>query len=1008
MPLHKPSLEIEWVLRLLSELYALENVTQCKSLPGERDQNFRVESEQGCYVLKVFNGLEDKELLQAQSEILDRLDGLGICPKIKPTVEGDGIARIEHKGQSYWVRMVSYLEGRTLSSVKYKSPELLRLLGRQVASIGESLEGFDHPALHFDFDWCLEKGVAVVTEHRSLVENAEVLSRVDVLMERFQRHTSPLLSQLAKSVIHNDVNDGNVIVECSPENVFLDSLSGIIDVGDATFSWTIGELAIAIAYAVLESIDPLADAVEMVKGYHSVRPLSCLELDSLFGLVCLRLCVSVCMAAKQTKVCPDDEYLRISQQPIELTLPTLVEIPFGVASAKFRVACGFPACDSHDAVTSWLKENTHQFEFVLQPKPIIEEMVLIDWSVESPLQDNVLELDLQAADRKITELLAGGKMGVGRYCEPRLVYASEQFSSVGERRTIHLGVDLFADAGTRVVAPQDGKIVVLHEIDKELDYGTLLILWHETDEGEGFYTLYGHLDWASTQHLSIGSAVNQGDVIAELGSSTVNGGWSPHLHFQVMLDLLDFENDFPGVGKASELDAWMQLCPNPNLILGLPYELTTYQAKSVTELVQSRKKQLGANLSLGYWNPVNVVRGKAQYVFDQDGRKFLDAYNNVPHVGHCHPAVIEAAHRQMNLVNTNTRYLHGNILQFAEFLAATMPDPLSVCYILNSASEANELAMRMMRCVTGAKDLIVLEGAYHGHTSGLIDISPYKHDGPGGAGGPSWVHTAPIADVFRGEFRDPQTAGKKYAEKLGQICEEIKKSGRGLSGFIAESCPSVGGQIIFPSGYLESVYRTIREHGGICVADDVQTGYGRLGEAFYGFEMQGVVPDIVVLGKPIGNGHPLAALVTTPEIADQFNNGMEFFSTFGGNNVSCAVGQAVLDVVQTEGLQQHALEVGRQLLSGMRSLQSQFEIIADVRGSGLFLGMELVRDRVTLEPADREASFISNRMRDRGILIGTDGPLHNVLKIRPPMPFNQADGSRLLEVLESCFEELYV
>lgn len=1007
MPLQKPSLSTESVLRLLSDLYGLKNVSACIDLPGERDQNFKIDSEQGQFVLKVFSADENEELLIAQSQMLQRLAPLEICPAIKFTLDGLAFAQIDVDSESYWVRMVSYLEGRTLSSIRYKSPKLLRDLGHQVARLNDTLSGFDHPALHYDFDWCLGQGVEVVSENRHLVNDAELGQWLDTLMDRFQRHTVPLLSQLPKNVIHNDVNDGNVIVDSPIDQVTAESLCGIIDLGDATYSWVVGDLAVAVAYAILESPNPLLDAAEIVKSYHLQRPLSCVEVDSIFGLVCLRLCLSVCMAAKQSKVRPDDEYLRISQEPIKRTLPTLVEIPFQVANGMFRDACGFPVHDSYDKVTSWIRDSSDQLSFVLRDFRAETPLVLIDWSVESQLQDDVLHLDLEAADRKIAEMLDGGKIGVGRYREPRLVYASEQFASEGERRTIHLGVDLFANAGAEVVAPFGGIVVVLHEIKKELDYGTLLILQHETGDGDCFYTLYGHLDWESTKHLSLGAAVKRGEVMARLGSPEVNGGWSPHLHFQVLLEQLDFVNDFPGVAKPSEVGVWSRLCPNPNLMLGLPDSLTTYPEKSVDELRRHRKERLGANLSVGYRNPVNVVRGKAQYLFDQDGRKFLDAYNNVPHVGHCHPKVIEAAGRQMRLVNTNTRYLHENILSYSESLAATMPDPLNVCYILNSASEANELALRMMRCVTGAKDLMVLEGAYHGHTSGLIEISPYKHDGPGGEGRPDWVHVAPVADVFRGEFRKPETAGMQYAERLGEVCDDIKRSGRKLSGFIAESCPSVGGQILFPEGYLAGVYEIVRGQGGLCVADDVQTGFGRLGNAFYGFELQGVVPDIVVLGKPIGNGHPLAALVTTSEIAEQFNNGMEFFSTFGGNNVSCAVGKAVLEVVEEESLQEHAFQVGEKLLTGLRELQKRFDIIADVRGSGFFLGVELVRNLETLEPADREASFVSNRMRDHGVLIGTDGPLHNVLKIRPPMPFSHADASHLLEVLATCIEELY-
>jgi 4-aminobutyrate aminotransferase-like enzyme len=265
---------------------------------------------------------------------------------------------------------------------------------------------------------------------------------------------------------------------------------------------------------------------------------------------------------------------------------------------------------------------------------------------------------------------------------------------------------------------------------------------------------------------------------------------------------------------------------------------------------------------------------------------------------------------------------------------------------------------------------------------------------------------APLPDTYRGLYRhdDPQEA-KKYAMHVQKMIEKIQTDRKRPASFIAESCPSVGGQIILPDGYLRDVYSAIRKGGGVCIADEVQTGYGRIGSHFWGFESQSVVPDIVVLGKPIGNGHPIGAVVTTREIAASFNNGMEFFSTFGGNTVSCAVGLAVLEVVQKEGLQQHALRIGNQMLTNLKKLRERYSIIGDVRGSGLFLGVELVRDRNTKEPAAEEASFIANRMRDLSILLGTDGPDHNVIKIRPPMPFSEADSDFLVAMFSKILEE---
>jgi 4-aminobutyrate aminotransferase-like enzyme len=416
------------------------------------------------------------------------------------------------------------------------------------------------------------------------------------------------------------------------------------------------------------------------------------------------------------------------------------------------------------------------------------------------------------------------------------------------------------------------------------------------------------------------------------------------------------------------------------------------------DTLANRKRLLGGNLSIAYKNPLKIVRGSMQYLYDEEGVEYLDAYNNVAHVGHCNPRVVKAGYEQMARLNTNTRYLHDLINQFAERVTATLPDPLNVCFFVNSGSEANELALRLARAHTHASDLIVLDHAYHGNTNTLIDISPYKHNGPGGQGPPTWVHTVPLPDPFRGGLDADATS-------VNRVIQELRERKTPLAGFIAESMPSVGGQMVLPPGYLNKVYDFVREAGGVCIADEVQTGYGRIGTHFWAFECYGVVPDIVVLGKPIGNGHPIGAVVTTREIANSFDNGMEFFSTFGGNPVSCAIGLAVLDEVFENDLQNHALAVGKLLLARLKELKASYEIIGDVRGSGLFLGVELVRARTTLEPAAAEAAFIVNAMRDRQILFGTDGPFHNVLKIRPPMPFTAADAERLCDKLATVLSE---
>jgi 4-aminobutyrate aminotransferase-like enzyme/Ser/Thr protein kinase RdoA (MazF antagonist) len=426
-----------------------------------------------------------------------------------------------------------------------------------------------------------------------------------------------------------------------------------------------------------------------------------------------------------------------------------------------------------------------------------------------------------------------------------------------------------------------------------------------------------------------------------------------------------------------------------------------------TNLLEERKEHVGRNLSISYNKKLKIVRGALQYLYDDKGNTFVDCVNNPSHVGHCHPVVVKAMQKQIATLNTNSRYLHDNIVEYAKRLTATLPSSLCVCYFTNSGSEANDLAVRMSRHFTKQKDIIVLDHAYHGTSTVAMEMSPYKFDSKGGFGQMPWIHKAMNPDLYRGPYKyDDADAGKKYAADVQRIIEDLKKENKAPAVFICETLLGVGGQIPLPRNYLNEVYKHVRAAGGVCIADEVQVGFGRVGDAFWGFELQDVVSDIVVMGKPIGNGHPLAAVVVTNEIADSFNNGLEYFNTFGGNPVSMAAGLAVLDVIQQEEMQQHAKETGEYLMNGLRILMNKYSIIGDVRGHGLFIGAEMVKDRNTLEPAIPEIDIVVEKVKAKGYLLSTDGPLHNVLKIKPPMPFNKQNADELLQYLDDALREL--
>lgn len=424
-----------------------------------------------------------------------------------------------------------------------------------------------------------------------------------------------------------------------------------------------------------------------------------------------------------------------------------------------------------------------------------------------------------------------------------------------------------------------------------------------------------------------------------------------------------------------------------------------------TKVFKLRKQYFSASYSLSYREPLYIVQGEKQFLYDNKGKRYLDAVNNIQHVGHSHPKVLEAATKQLKRLNTNTRYLNDVVSRYAEKLIKKMPGNLNTCFFTNSGSESNDLALRIAKIHTDGDQTIVLDGAYHGHLTSLIEISPYKFNGPGGAGVGENVHVAPAPDSFRGKYRRAK-ASSQYVKEIERIVQKLKKENKTISSFISEAILGCGGQIIPPKYFFKNSYDLIKKNKGLCIADEVQIGFGRTGSHFWGFETQKVLPDIVTIGKSMGNGHPISALITTRNIANSFNNGMEYFNSFGGNPVSCAIGHAVLEIIEEEELQKNAFQVGKILMDLLNQLKSRHSIIGDVRGRGLFLGIELVNNPKELKPLGKTASDVVNKMKDYGVLLSTDGPDNNVIKIKPPMVFNEENAYFLAENLDLVFSNI--
>jgi ethanolamine-phosphate phospho-lyase len=447
------------------------------------------------------------------------------------------------------------------------------------------------------------------------------------------------------------------------------------------------------------------------------------------------------------------------------------------------------------------------------------------------------------------------------------------------------------------------------------------------------------------------------------------------------------------------LRKWIKINPidaKNQFYLAAGFNIAPQQA--IEQVLDRRLKSLSPILSVSYKKPIFMESAAFQYMFDKYGNTYLDAYNNIPHVGHQHPKVVERGRSQMTKLNTNTRYLYDQLQEYAEKLLAKFPSPLNKVYFVNSGSAASDLAVRLAQNYTQKHKMVVMEHGYHGNTRMGIDVSAYKYKSKGGKGKADYIIEAPIPDTYRGIYKnDNGEAGLLYAKGvIGQIAQ----AEGGVAGFIAEPIIGCGGQVPLAKDYLKHIYPAVRDQGGLCISDEVQTGFGRMGSHFWGFEMQEVIPDIVVLGKPIANGHPMGAVVTSTPIAEAFNNGMEFFSSFGGNPVSCAIASAVLEVIEEEELQKNSLEVGDYFMRELKSLQKQYATIGDIRGSGLFLGIEFIKDD-ELTPNTALAGLIKNELRNRNILVSTDGPYESVIKSKPPLCFSKENVDQVIAEMDS-------
>ncbi|MCY4161956.1 MAG: aminotransferase class III-fold pyridoxal phosphate-dependent enzyme [Flavobacteriaceae bacterium] len=987
------------VQKIVKDSYGIEpHVIQ--PLRGEVDLNYKIiDACESRYVLKISRSHQEWNHLEFQSDLLSFLATKKqkiVTPKMYPNLSGKFISTTKAVDQkTRYVRLLSWIEGRTYEHVHPQTDDLRFNLGNYCGKLTKTLSDFTHQHATRCFQWDIAQSLWTQNHlHEVPPAKREAIKK---MISRFQKIYSSY-SRLRQSVVHNDAHQQNIIVN---QNLKNPKIVSIVDFGDAIKTQVINDLAITCAYAITDQKDPIKASLPIVKGYHQQFKLQEVELNHLYHAIGMRLVLSLTKSAINRKLEPQNDYLFISEESVWNLLKKWININPEYAYYRFREACSYCPHPNSIAFLKWSHENKQSLNRLF-PTIKFDGVHHIDLSVSStllarryqPSSNEYFEQSIhkiQKANPK--KLLAGG------YLEPRTIYTTDSYlfqSNEGtQQRTMHLGIDFWLPSSTPVHALFNGEITFAINNQGDKEYGGLVVIKHQVRTIE-FFTLYGHLSPNSILNHKKGDLISKGQLIGLLGNQHENGHWIPHLHFQIMLSILGYQNDFPGVAPANETIFWKSICPNPNALFqtdNLQPE-THLQPK---EIMQFREKHLGRNLSLSYHNPLHIVRGDGVYLIDSMGNQYLDTVNNVAHVGHENRYVVEAGQNQMALLNTNTRYLNQQIQIFIEELLKTLPNPLSVVYMTNSGSEANELALRMATMCTGGEHFLVSEGAYHGHTNKCLDLSPYKLNQSKYLKRPKETHVFSLPDTFRGKYRK-KNATLEYINEIGSILESLKWRNQQVAGFIIESILSCAGQIVLPKGFLSKVVKLIRDAGGLYIADEIQVGCGRVGESFWEFQNHDVIPDILTIGKPIGNGHPIGITVCTQEIADQFGQDVEYFNTFGGNPVSCAIGTAVLKIIEKEQLQTNALKVGNFLKFEFQKLAMKYPIIGDIRGRGLFLGIELVNHQG--QPLAKQANYLVEKMKAYKILMSLDGMDHNVLKIKPPLTFSIENAKKLLYSIE--------
>lgn len=924
-------------------------------LGSQQDQNFIVRAVDGdaIGVLKISNPVFSHAELELQAlaaaTVAEAEPGLRI-PRIVQGPRGPLDGWWETSQGRLHARVIEFVAGSTLTGSGYLSPRTAARMGELAGRVSRALAGIRHPAAARVLQWDLQHAERVIDTLLPLEPDEAVRSEVAAAARHACEALAAVAGRLPRQLGHFDITDDNVLRPHAPTSL----PDAVIDFGDVLESWAVGEIAVTVSSLLHHDGATPLSALPAIRAFHTLRPLSPDEADALWPLVVLRGAVLVLSGRQQVRLDEANDYASGALDREYRILEQARAVPIPVMARLIRDAIGLPVGD----------EPRWEADAVLD----LSGAITLDAGTTSPLNDDGAWLDAGTREAAAQEALdAGAPAAVLPFGSPVLTGAP--LRSPAAPATVPTATTIWLSLPTPPRVPDEARI---------------------EDTDDGFAIVLG--DTAVRFRLPGGSGDSSSDR-ERTGERTLPA----RTPVRVQVTRAD-EGDIPELVVAAAAEGWRALAGDPASALGL-----LPAAPAPDDAMEVRSRVLAEVQEHYYADPPRIERGWRENLIDTDGRVYLDMVNNVTAIGHAHPRVAAAASRQLRLLNTNSRFHYGAIAEYADRLASTLPDELDTVFLVNSGSEATDLAIRLAMAATGRRDIVAMREAYHGWTFASDAVSTSIADNPFALETrPDWVHTVDAANGFRGRHRGADAA--KYASEAAATIRALAADGRAPAGFICESLLGNAGGITLPDGYLREVYAAVREVGGLAIADEVQVGFGRLGTWFWGFQQQDAVPDIVAVAKSIGNGHPVGAVVTRREIADRYRTQGYFFSSTGGSPVSSRIALTVLDVIEQEGLQHNAAVVGAHLKRRLEELGERHRLVGTVHGSGLYLGLEFVRDRETLEPATEETAAICDRLLELGVIMQPTGDHQNVLKIKPPLCVTTESADYFVDALDRVLQ----